>query len=74
MGQCTDKGVKVRVFNLRCTSVPEDCFYLRNNVDSNGCFNLIIFFMSYECLCSVSLSHGGMDLSVISDCDKFRFY
>ena len=25
------------------------------------------------CLCSVSLSQGGIDLSVIWDCDKFRF-
>ena len=33
-----------------------------------ACFTVIVFLLSYDCDCSVSLHHGAMGWSAVCDC------
>ena len=48
------------VFSSLCNHLTEE--------EKAGCFISIIFFLSCECLCTVSLPLGAMGLTVVCDC------
>ena len=39
-----------------------------------GCFTLIVFLMSCDCSCSVSLPHNAVGWAVVYDCDVLWSY
>ena len=54
------KFVKFLVSFLFCNHLPEE--------ERPGCFTLIVFLLSYDCLSSVSFPHGAVGWSIVSNC------
>ena len=49
-------------------------FYFCNHSareERSGCFILIVFLLSYDCKCSVSLPHGVVGYFAVCDCGIF---
>ena len=51
-----------------------ECFSRQTSIDEEeraGCFACIVFWMSFDCKCSVALPHGAVGCSSVCDCGTF---
>ena len=54
------KGLQITISNLRCTSVPEDCFILAISADPDEILHFTAFYLSLHCLLKFSFTVIGV--------------